>query len=105
MDTDAGAAGEWAAQWGTAEREQVERVAGLVLSADPGITTAIKWRRLTFTVHGNWHHWLCGISVTKRGVSLMFHKGALLADPAGLLVGEGRYGRQLPFAVAARDPQ
>lgn len=30
----------------------------------------------------------------------MFHKGALLDDPANLLRGEGRYLRQVPHATA-----
>jgi len=37
-------------------------------------------------------------------VSLVFHKGALLDDPAGLLEGEGRYLRQVPHDKAAKDP-
>jgi hypothetical protein len=56
-------------------------------------------------VAGNWHHWLCAIGVTKRGVNLMFHKGALLADPHGRLRGDGRYLRQLPYEEAAAHPE
>jgi hypothetical protein len=55
-------------------------------------------------VAGDWHHWLCAVSVTGRGVSLMLHKGALLHDQQALLVGDGRYLRQLPFEVAANHP-
>lgn len=34
-----------------------------------------------------------------------FHKGSLLADPAGLLAGDGKYTRQVPAdrALAAPD--
>jgi hypothetical protein len=40
------------------------------------------------------------VSTTKRGVSLMLHKGALLDDPEGLLRGGGRYLRQVAFEEA-----
>jgi hypothetical protein len=91
----------WIGSCRVGEQEQVSWFAGRVHAADPGLSEAIKWGRLTFTVADNWHHWVCAVAVTKRGVSLMLHKGALLDDPLGLLQGEGRYLRQLPFAVAA----
>ena len=94
----------WIGSWSPGEQEQVRWFADRVRAADPGVSEAIKWSRLTFTVGGNWHHWLCAVAVTKRGVSLMLHKGALLDDPLGLLQGEGRYLRQLPFAAAADQP-
>ena len=72
---------------------------------DPRIDEAIKWRRLTFTVEDDWHQWLCAIAVTRRGVRLMRHKGALLEDPHARLRGEGRYLRQLPFEEAAAHPE
>jgi hypothetical protein len=92
---------EWLRNWSQAEQEQVRTLAATVHAANEAVAEAIKWRRLTFTVHDNWHHWLCAIAVTKRGVSLMFHKGSLLDDPAGLLQGEGRYLRQIPYEQAA----
>jgi hypothetical protein len=67
-----------------------------VLAAWPGLDEAIKWRRLTFTQAGNWHHWVCAIGASKNAVTLFFHKGALLSDPAGLLSGEGKYTRMIP---------
>ena len=45
------------------------------------------------------------IAVAARGVSLVFHKGSLLDDPAGLLEGEGRYLRQVTYERAAKDPE
>ena len=78
--------------------------AGRVHAAGKGVAEAIKWQRLTFTVDGNWHHWLCAIAVTKGAVSLVFHKGSLLGDPAGMLQGDGRYLRQVPYDRAAADP-
>jgi hypothetical protein len=36
---------------------------------------------------------------------LVFHKGALLEDPAGLLAGERRYLRQAPYDRLVADPE
>jgi hypothetical protein len=95
----------WLGRWGPDQRERVDRLAGRVHAAGAGVEEAVKWSRLTFTVDGNWHHWLCAIAVAARGVSLVFHKGSLLDDPAGLLEGEGRYLRQVPYERAAKDPE
>jgi hypothetical protein len=95
----------WLGRWGPDQRERVDWLAGKVHAAEVGVEEAVKWSRLTFTVDGNWHHWLCAIAVAARGVSLVFHKGSLLDDPAGLLEGEGRYLRQVPYEAAAKDPE
>lgn len=83
----------------------MEWLASRVHAAGDRVAEAIKWRRLTFTVDGNWHHWLCAIAVSRQGVRLVFHKGSLLDDPAGLLEGEDRYVRQIPHDRAAADPE
>jgi hypothetical protein len=95
----------WLGRWGPGQRERVDWLAGRVHAAAAGAQEAVKWSRLTFTVDGNWHHWLCAVAVAARGVSLVFHKGSLLDDPAGLLEGEGRYLRQVPYERAAKDPE
>lgn len=87
------------------QRVRVAWLAERVHATGPGIAEAIKWRRLTFTVNGDWHHWLCAVAVTRRAVSLLLHKGSLLADPAGLLEGEGRYLRQVRYERAAAQPE
>jgi hypothetical protein len=95
---------EWLSRLGPDQREQVEWLAGQVHGAVADVGEAIKWRRLTFTVDGDWHHWVCAIGVTARAVNLVFHKGSLLDDPSGLLAGDGRYTRQIPYDRAAADP-
>ena len=95
---------EWLGQVDPQNRERVEHLAALIHAADNDIDDAIKWRRLTFTKGGDWHHWLCAVAVTTRGVNLMFHKGALLDDPANLLRGEGKYLRQVPHDKAVANP-
>jgi hypothetical protein len=82
----------------------VDEVARLIAGVDPRLHHAIKWGRLTFAVEDNWHHWLCGIAVTKKTNALVFHKGVLLDDPERLLTGAGRYVRQLPLASAKQHP-
>jgi hypothetical protein len=95
----------WMRQWSADQLDQVKWLAGLVHAAAETVEQAIKWRRLTFTVDGNWHHWLCAIAVTAEGVNLMFHKGSLLGDPVRLLEGEGRYLRHVPYHRAAANPE
>jgi hypothetical protein len=95
---------DWLAKLPAERQEQAERLAKLVHAAHPGVQEALKWRRLTFTVDGNWHHWLCAVAASKA-VILAFHKGALLDDPAGLLEGDGRYTRQVPYERAAERPE
>jgi hypothetical protein len=82
-------------------RPTVERLIDLILDVLPDAQQARKWGRLTFTRDGDWHHWICAISATKKAVNLVIHKGALLADPRGVLEGEGRYVR----AIAFRSPE
>jgi len=62
------------------------------------LDSGIKWRRLTYAVDGNYHHWICAINVTKKLVTLRFHFGGLLSDPDGVLrKGESRWMRSLDF--------
>ena len=69
---------EWLHKWSPTQQEQAQNLAAVVHAADEAVAEAIKWRRLTFTVDDNWHHWLCAVAVTKGGVSLVFHKGSSL---------------------------
>jgi hypothetical protein len=75
-------------------------VAGLmevVFDVLPDAEHARKWGQLTFTRGGDWHHWICAITATKSAVKLVIHKGALLADPHGVMEGQGRYARSIRF--------
>jgi hypothetical protein len=82
-------------------RATVERLIDLILDVLPDAQHERKWGRLTFTREGDWHHWICAISYTKNAVKLVIHKGALLADPRGVMEGEGRYSR----AITVRSPE
>ncbi len=82
-----------------------ERLARIAQIVDPSIQVEIKWRAPTFTVCGNWHHWLFSIAQTKKGVTLTFHKGWLLSDPARALQGEGQHMRQILFTAESQIPE
>ncbi|UJW30925.1 DUF1801 domain-containing protein [Saccharothrix sp. AJ9571] len=84
---------------------EADELTDLVASADARLEKATKWGRLTFTLDGDWHHWLCAIAAPKSGVRLVFHKGVLLDDPAGLLTGSGRYVRELTASAALAHPE
>jgi hypothetical protein len=81
------------------EEEIRDRLDHVLRAAEPRLERAIKWRRPTYTVNGDWHHWLCGIETSQGAVHLWFHKGGLLDDPAGVLqpTGSSRYGRRLTY--------
>jgi hypothetical protein len=78
-------------------RPTVERLIEVILRELPDAHHERKWRQLTFTREGDWHHWICAISPTRKAVKLVIHKGALLADPQGAMEGKGRYTRAIPF--------
>ena len=78
-------------------RSTVERLVAVILGALPHAEHDRKWGQLTFTCDGDWHHWICAISPSKKAVKLMIHKGALLADPHEAMEGKGRYMRAIPF--------
>lgn len=94
----------WLDQLAPPVRSQAADLSRLVHRADGGIAEAIKWHRLTFTVRGNWHHWLCAVLVKRNGAWLLFHKGALLDDPHELLEGSGNYLRETPYRRVVADP-
>jgi hypothetical protein len=79
-------------------RPTVERLIDVILKALPDADHERKWGRLTFTRNRDWHHWLCAIAPGRKTVRLLVHKGALLADPRGVLEGDGRYLRAITFA-------
>lgn len=82
-------------------RATAARVIEVVVDALPDAEHERKWGRLTFTRAGDWHHWICAVSATKKEVKLHLHKGSLLADPSGLMRGDGQYIRTT--SVQTRD--
>lgn len=79
------------------------RLAELIAYAHPGITAAVKWRKLTFALDGSYHYWLCALARVKKGIALYFHFGSLLDDPHAILrAGAGEWMRKIE--ITAWDP-
>jgi hypothetical protein len=78
-------------------RPTVDRLIDVIFDVLPEAQHGRKWGRLTFTRAGDWHHWICAIAATESAVKLVIHKGALLADPRGVMEGQGRYVRSIRF--------
>jgi hypothetical protein len=91
---------QWLANLDPPTRAEVEEVGQVVTETDLRMERAVKWGRLTYSLEGNWHHWLCAVAVAKKATRLVFHKGVLLEDRSGLLDGSGRYVREMPLAAA-----
>lgn len=74
--------------------KEINRVRTIVLESDLRIGEVIKWSSPTFIYKGNMASFFMN---AKKNVSLMFHKGALLDDPHGVLDGDGKEGRVMRF--------
>ena len=85
--------------------EFAEIVASLVktISSSPvKLDAAIKWKHLTFALPGDFHHWICSISITKNSVGLNFHYGGLLSDPSGIFrTGDSTFLRKIEYRTIA----
>lgn len=65
----------------TQTQEIIKAIVTVIVSTEHNLVMAIKWRRLTFALNGDFHHWICGIEITKSYVGIIFHFGRLLEDP------------------------
>ena len=72
-------------------------VRAIILDTDPRMSEAIKWKAPTFMYRGNLASFY---PRSARHVSLMFHTGASLSDPTGLLEGDGQTSRVAKFTDA-----
>jgi hypothetical protein len=80
----------WFARYDNPQKALVEAVREVSLSADERVTETIKWQAPTFVYRGNIASFFP--KATKH-VSLMFHTGAALPDPHGILEGDGAVSR------------
>lgn len=87
----------WFATYDNPQKELVQAVREVILDADERIAEAIKWQAPTFMYKGNLASFY---PKTKTHASLMFHTGASLPDPTGLLEGEGETSRVARFTDA-----
>ena len=88
----------WFERYDNPQKSLVVAVRDAVLDADPRVEETIKWQAPTFTFNGNIASFY---PRSKHAVSLMFHTGASLPDPAGVLEGQGDKSRVLRFVDAA----
>ncbi len=75
--------------------KEIDKVRKIILETDPRVEECIKWSSPTFMYKGNMASFFMN---AKKHISLMFHKGAMINDPSGLLQGEGKEGRTAKFA-------
>ena len=73
---------------------QIRRVREIVLATDKQVEEAVKWKSPTFLYKGNIASFFMN---ARKHVSLMFHTGATIDDPNGLLEGEGKEARSAKF--------
>jgi len=87
----------WFARYDNPQKDLVDAVRRVVLDTDDRVTETIKWQAPTFIYRGNIASFF---PKSKAHVSLMFHTGASLPDPHGLLEGEGAVSRVAKFIDA-----
>lgn len=85
---------EWFKSYDNPLRELVNEVREIILATDERISEDIKWQAPTFIYKGNIASFF---PKSKKNVSLMFHKGASIPNPDGLLEGEGKVSRVARF--------
>jgi hypothetical protein len=84
----------WFETYDNPQSDLVQQVRTAILDASPDVTEAVKWQAPTFVCRGN----IASFYPKSRShVSLMFHQGASLPDPTGLLEGTGDVSRVAKF--------
>lgn len=86
---------EWFTKYDNPQKEAAMRVREIILGVDERISEEIKWQAPTFIYKGNMASFF---PKSKKNVSLMFHKGALIHDESNLLEGAGKEARTAKFA-------
>lgn len=89
----------WFDTYDNPQKPLVLAVRDVILDADERVSETIKWKAPTFVYKGNIASFY---PRTKAHVALMFHTGASLPDPTGLLEGGGETSRVARF-TDARD--
>ena len=82
----------WFEKYDNPQKDLVQSVRQVIHDTDPQVTETIKWQAPTFLYRGNIASFY---PKTKTHVSLMFHTGASLPDPTGVLEGDGDTSRVL----------
>jgi len=80
----------WFESYDNPRKDLVQAVRSVLLDADDRLVEAIKWKAPTFVYRGNLASFF---PKSTKHVTLMFHEGASLPDPEGILEGEGAVAR------------
>ena len=88
----------WFERYDNPLKDLVQAVRDVILATDERVSEEIKWQAPTFVYKGNIASFF---PKAKKHVTLMFHQGASLDDPSGLLEGEGETSRSAKFTSAA----
>jgi len=83
---------QWLADYRNPQKPLLEAVRDVMLAADPRVGETIKWQAPTFVYRGNIASFFPRSS---KHVTLMFHTGASLPDPEGILEGDGPTSRSV----------
>ncbi len=79
-------------------KETLNKLSSTILGYNKDITQEIKWKKLTFGLKDDFHHWLCQIGFTKKATCLYFHFGGLLEDKDKIFIkGESKLLRKIEF--------
>lgn len=87
----------WFDRYDNPQKDLVGAVRRVILAAEDRVTETIKWQAPTFVYRGNIASFY---PKSKTHVSLLFHTGASLPDPHGLLEGSGDTSRVAKFLDA-----
>lgn len=85
---------EWFERYDNPMKSLAQQVREAILDADPRVGETIKWQAPTFVYRGNIASFF---PKSRAHVTLMFHTGASLDDPDGLLQGDGAVARAARF--------
>ena len=88
----------WFERYDNPLKELVQNVRDVILGTDERVSEVIKWQAPTFVYKGNIASFF---PKSKQHVTLMFHQGAAIEDPYGLLEGDGATSRSAKFTDAA----
>ena len=80
----------WFDSYENPQRALVLAVRAVLLDADARLGETIKWKAPTFVYKGNLASFF---PKSTQHVTLMFHTGATLPDPGGILEGDGEVAR------------
>jgi hypothetical protein len=88
----------WFERYDNPLKDVVRQVREVILDTDERVSEVIKWQAPTFVYKGNIASFF---PKAKQHVTLMFHQGASIDDPHGLLEGDGATSRSAKFTDAA----